>query len=56
MFDFAFLMAFTGVRRGEALALRWSDFNPTAKTLRIDQTLEYTKKFGQPRTPPAPLQ
>src|SRR5258708_14126092 len=46
LFDFTFLMAFTGMRRGEALALRWSDFNPAAKSLRIDRALEYTKKFG----------
>ena len=46
LFDFTFLMAFTGMRRGEALALRWSDFNPAAKTLRIERALEYTKKFG----------
>jgi integrase len=46
LFDFAFLMAFTGMRRGEGLALRWSDFNPAAKTLRIEQALEYTKKHG----------
>jgi integrase len=52
LFDFTFLMAFTGMRRGEALALRWSDFNPIAKTLRIDQALEYTKKFGLLFKPP----
>jgi integrase len=46
LFDFTFLMAFTGMRRGEALALRWSDLNPAAKTLKIDQALEYTAKFG----------
>ncbi|KRR26486.1 hypothetical protein CQ14_03085 [Bradyrhizobium lablabi] len=46
LFDFAFLMAFTGMRRGEALALRWSNFNPTAKTLRVESALEYTKKHG----------
>jgi integrase len=46
LFDLVFLMAFTGTRRGEALALRWSDFNPMAKTLRIERALEYTKKFG----------
>jgi integrase len=46
LFDFTFLMAFTGMRRGEALALRWSDFNPASKTLRIERALEYTKKFG----------
>ncbi len=46
LFDFTFLMAFTGMRRGEALALRWSDLNPAAKTLRIERALEYTKKHG----------
>ncbi|TFW56263.1 site-specific integrase [Bradyrhizobium sp. MOS001] len=46
LFDFTFLMAFTGMRRGEALALRWSNLNPTAKTLRIERALEYTKKYG----------
>lgn len=39
-------MAFTGMRRGEALALRRCDFNPAAKTLRIERALEYTKKHG----------
>jgi integrase len=52
LFDIVFLMAFTGMRRGEALALRWSDFNPAAKTLRIDQALEYTVKFGMRFKPP----
>jgi integrase len=52
LFDFTFIMAFTGMRRGEALALRWSDFNPTAKTLKIDQALEYTAKFGLRFKPP----
>lgn len=46
LFDFTFLMAFTGMRRGEALALRWCDFNPAAKTLRIERALEYTPKHG----------
>jgi integrase len=46
LFDFTFLMAFTGMRRGEALALRWSNFNPVAKTLRIERALEYTSKHG----------
>jgi integrase len=46
LFDFTFLMAFTGMRRGEALALRWCDFNPGAKTLQIERALEYTKKYG----------
>ncbi|MCW2219519.1 integrase [Bradyrhizobium japonicum] len=46
LFDLVFVMSFTGMRRGEALALRWSDFDPEAKTLRIEQALEYTKKYG----------
>jgi integrase len=46
LFDVVFVMAFTGMRRGEALALRWCDFNPAARTLRIERALEYTKKFG----------
>ena len=37
------------MRRGEALALRWSNFNPSAKTLRIERALEYTKKHGLQR-------
>lgn len=35
--------AFTGARRGEILALRWSDFDPEAKTLRIERAIEETK-------------
>ncbi|MET4149919.1 site-specific integrase [Bradyrhizobium sp. RT7b] len=46
LFDLVFVMSFTGVRRGEALALRWSDFDPDAKTLRIERALEYTKAHG----------
>jgi integrase len=46
LFDLVFVMAFTGMRRGEALALRWSDLDPATKTLRIERALDYTKKFG----------
>jgi len=38
--------AATGVRRNELLALRWLDFDPQAKTLKIERALEVTKKFG----------
>lgn len=31
------LLAMVGLRRGEALALRWSDFDETASTLRIER-------------------
>lgn len=38
--------AFTGARRNEILALRWSDFDPVAKTLTIARSLEETKTYG----------
>ena len=38
--------AFTGARRNEILALRWSDLDADAKTLRIERAVETTKKFG----------
>jgi integrase len=37
--------AFTGVRLGELLALRWSDLDPAAKTLRIERTIEQTNRI-----------
>jgi integrase len=46
LFELVCVLAFTGMRRGEALALRWSDFDAANKTLKIDRALEYTKKFG----------
>jgi integrase len=39
--------AFTGVRLGELLALRWSDLDPVAKTLRIERTIEQTSEHGR---------
>jgi len=38
--------AFTGMRRNETLALRWSDLNAAKKTLRIERALEETKQHG----------
>jgi integrase len=47
--------AFTGARRNEILALRWSDFDDGAKTLTIARSLEETKahgrRFKEPKTP-----
>jgi len=39
--------AFTGARRNEILALRWSDFDAGAKTLTIARALEETKEHGR---------
>jgi integrase len=36
-------LALTGMRRGECLALRWSDFDAKAKTLRIERSVEETE-------------
>jgi integrase len=44
---------FTGARRNEILALRWTDLDTTNKTLRIERALEETKEglvFKAPKT------
>jgi integrase len=40
------LKAATGMRRGEVLALRWTDHDPVAKTIKIERALEQTKRHG----------
>jgi integrase len=40
------LCALTGARRGEALALRWSDYNPRSKGLTISRSIGYTPSAG----------
>jgi integrase len=40
------VLAFTGMRRGEALALRWRDLDVEQKTLRIERAVEQTSEFG----------
>jgi integrase len=40
-------LAFTGMRRNEALALRWDDFDADAKTLRIERAVEHTREHGK---------
>ena len=40
------LCALTGVRRGEALALRWSDYDPVMKVLTISKSVGYTSGSG----------
>ena len=49
------LLAFTGLRRGELLGLRWKDINFQRKTLHVNQTVFYDEKesiykFGEPKT------
>jgi len=47
------MAAFTGARRNEILALRWSDLDTANKTLRIERALEETKEgltFKAPKT------
>jgi integrase len=46
LYEIVCVAAFTGMRRGEVLALRWSDLNEVEKTLRIDRALEYTRRHG----------
>lgn len=40
------LCAFTGARRGEALALWWSDYDPLARELTISRSIGYTPRDG----------
>lgn len=40
------LAALTGARRGEALALRWSDYDQVAKVLTISKSIGYTSGNG----------
>jgi len=46
LFPIVAVAAFTGARRGEILALLWSDFDPASKSLRIERALEDTKSLG----------
>lgn len=47
------LMLFTGLRRGEALALRWNDVDLETRKLKVSQTMQRIKgglAFGSPKT------
>jgi integrase len=46
LFPVVAVLAFTGMRRGEALALRWRDLDVDQKTLRIERAVEQTSEFG----------
>jgi integrase len=43
LFPIVATLAWTGMRRGECLALHWSDFDAKAKTLRIERSVEETE-------------
>jgi integrase len=45
LFPIVAVLAFTGARRGEVLALRWTDLDVEKKTLRIERAVEQTSKF-----------
>jgi integrase len=51
-FPIVAVAAFTGARRNEILALRWSDLNVAAKTLRIERAIELTETLGLTIKPP----
>ena len=46
LFGIVSVAAFTGARRNEILALRWSDLDTQKKELRIERALEDTKAHG----------
>jgi integrase len=46
LFPIVAVAAFTGARRNEVLALRWSDLDVENKTLRIERAVEQTDKYG----------
>jgi integrase len=46
LFPIVAVAAYTGARRGEILALRWTDLDPEKKTLRIVRAVEQTKRHG----------
>jgi integrase len=52
LFPIVATAALTGARRNEILALRWTDFNPASRTLRIERALEETKEVGLSFKPP----
>ena len=46
LFGIVSVAAFTGASRNEILALRWTDLEPSNKTLRIERALEETKSMA----------
>ena len=47
LFPIVSVAAFTGARRNEILALRWSDLDPQKRELRIERAIDETKAHGR---------
>jgi integrase len=52
IYEIVAVAAFTGMRRGEILGLRWSDLDVVTKTLKISRAVEYVRKHGLAFKPP----
>jgi integrase len=46
LFSIVATLAYTGARRNEVLALRWSDLDVNARTLRIERAIDMTRLHG----------
>ena len=46
LFPIVSVAAFTGMRRNEVLALRWTDLDVRNKTLKVERSIESTLKYG----------
>jgi integrase len=46
LFPIVATLAYTGARRNEVLALRWSDLDVSARTLRIERAIDMTRLHG----------
>jgi integrase len=54
LFDLVFVMAFTGMRRGEALALRWSDSTPLRRLCGSNELSNTPRSTGYNSRRPSP--
>jgi integrase len=52
LFEIVAVAGLTGARRNEILALRWTDFDTSERSLRIERALEETKEAGLTFVPP----
>lgn len=50
VYPFILLLAYTGARRGEIMAIDWEDIDPINDTLHINKTLTENKQIQAPKT------